>query len=492
MRGGKTVLKYNRKDFKMYRTTLLLASLSLLTACGGDSTSTSTGTGTNTLSLMAKYRDACGNETAASDAALLIHNSDYSNKEIIYADVNGKLTYQAENSSQTISIVMRGADEVSGVKPVILTTFMDYPMKDIGNYYHHTNKTDDCDCQNFALNVNVPARVNDRASGRISGVEATGQISNNIGSTFFDNLFACKAPSDQWPSVSAMMNFTNPDESFGVFISDISNSVEVTAELEGIAVDITTNDDDAYRRVSTVIDGKPYFDNFAFNTTGNVYAFPSSLVDQYAVSSYNVELPYMPGADEGFFLTMSTENTSELNKTFDLPLPTIEYSQMFDILVNDSGQYNLSQTNMDSINIGIKAFKGNELMLAWNLYAPTSGQVPAIENIDITAFISDNILDASVTKIKTSALVAGFSDINGYQDFINNMAVNTSINPIQSTWPRSEVAFLDITITDVSLSSSTSPINISKIIKKHISTKGTNKASSNVMSKQVTDIYNIF
>ncbi len=477
----------------MYRTTLLLASLSLLTACGGSSSSTGTNTDTenNTLSLMAKYRDACGNETSASDAALLIHNSDYSNKEIIYADVNGKLTYQAEDSSQTISIVMRGPDEVSGVKPVILTTFMDYPMKDIGNYYHETKTTDACDCQNFALNVSVPARVNDIASGRISGVENTGQISNNIGSTFFDNLVSCKAPSDQWPLLSAMMSFTNPDESFGAFISDISNSVEVTAELEGIAVDIITNGYFVNKEVTTVINGKPYFRNYTSYTPNNVYGFASSDLDHYTVSSYNVEL----ANDEILFFKKSMVHTKNINKTFDLPLPEIDYFVMAEIFLSADSQYDLSQTNMDFINIGIKSFKNDELILDWNFIAPTLGQVPAI---DVTAFISDNTWDASVYRADFLAVVTGYSGINGYQDFINNISENTSenatldkwvtsdggINGYQDSihnlsdntsenatldkWSRSEFALFQMAIPDVSLSGSTSPINISKIIKKHV------------------------
>ncbi len=135
----------------MHRQSLSLILISILAGCGGGSSaenpSTSndiTKTALNTLSISAKYKDSCGNETVADDAALLIHNSDYSNKEIIYADNSGKITYQTENPNQTISIVMRGSDEINGVKPVFLTTFIDHPVIDIGDYFHYSNSAESC------------------------------------------------------------------------------------------------------------------------------------------------------------------------------------------------------------------------------------------------------------------------------------------------------------------------------------------------------------
>ncbi|MCP4987026.1 MAG: hypothetical protein GY928_13545 [Colwellia sp.] len=486
----------------MYRTALILISASLLSACGGSSSGDSSNTSADnqsktklkTLSMVAIYKDACGNETFANDAALLIHNSDYSNKDIIYADANGKLSYQTESATQTISILMRNKNEVDGVKPVILTTYMDYPVKDIGNYYHNTYAKDACDCQNFTLNVNVPARANDWAEGKLSGAENQGWVSSNQGSAQFNDLSVCRTPEQTWPLLSSTINFTDPDEAFGVLIADVSDTTEVDATLAGTIVDIATNSDLAYKRISTVINGERHFNNsISSYSTNNLYAFTSTPADYYTVSAYTFDNIYeFPNVDEAILIVESGEHTEDLSKTFDLTLPAVDYTKMFDILLSDTGQYDLSDTaNMDYINVNISANKDFQSMLTWTITAPTSGLVPKIENIDISAFVSEDILNTSVNNINTSISMEGLSGINGYKDYTDNVSERTVENYTQEKWSKSEWVFFRLTIKDVAFDSSTSPFNLSNAVKSHISDTGTHKISHKKISKKTDDVANL-
>jgi hypothetical protein len=485
----------------MYRTALLLVSASFLSACGGEGDSgnpstTSPHNQLKTLSMVAIYKDSCGNETLASDAALLIHNSDYSNKEIIYADANGKLTYQTESTTQTVSIIMRNKDEVDGVKPVILTTYVDYPVKDMGKYSHYTYATDACDCQNFTLNVNVPARANDWTDGGLSGAENNGQLVNNQGSAKFNDLSVCKAPGQAWPLLSANISFTYPGESFGALIADISNTTEVDAMLAGTLVDIVSENNatfsDVTHQVSTVINGKRHFNNYAFRPSDNVYAFTDTSADYYSVSAYTYDFLYeFPNVDEALLFTYSTEHTKELNKTFDFPLPAIDYTKMFDVLLSESGQYDLSEvSNMDYITVNISADKDFKSMLNWYIIAPISGSVPKIENIDISAFISDSVLNNSVNTIEASISMSGFDGINGYQDYMNNLLDRKVESDVQDKWSRSEWAFFEMTIRDVALGNSTSPFSLSKATNIHrMPVKKLNKTADEVSNIISTHLF---
>ncbi len=468
----------------------------MLAGCGGGSSTDSPENPTppngnnqttlNTLSISAKYKDSCGNETAAGDAALLVHNNDYSNKEIIYADSNGNITYETENANQTISIVMRGSDEINGVKPVFLATYVDHPVSDMGDYFHYSDSTEACQCQYFDLNVSVPARANDFGNGRISGVEDDGHINNNYGYTSFVGLESCKSATGEWPLVSPLITYSNPEQSFAALVSDISTTTDVNAEIAGVAVDITTNDFGASKQVSTVIDGDFHFRNYAFDQASNVYGYETDSVEHYSVSAYKFETIYeIPNVDDAFLWIASREYSTELNKSFDLPLPIMDYTTLFNILVSDSGQYDLSNTsNMDYLSIGIEASSNNYTMLDWYIYAPTSGQVPSIENMDFSAFVSDDILDASIDSIEMSVSARGYDGINGYQDFLNSRAEMTTDNLTNEKWSKSEFVYFEITTSNFDITNSTRAESNSKVNKASAQKKVANEIFNKLLNKE--------
>lgn len=456
----------------MYCKFLSVFLVSLLVSCGGSSDSSdsisssddSNSTTANTLSIMAKYKDSCGNETAATDAALLIHNSDYSNKEIVFADANGLLTYITDNTNETVSIVMRDEDEVNGIKPIYLTTFIDQPVINMGNHYQYTNNIYACQCDLFDLVVNIPDRTNDVGQGSISGMYIDGNVDNIEGTTNFSGLLACKKTAGSWPLISSFIGYTNPDEGFAAIIPDISTMPISSANLEGMAVSITSNDK-ATTQVSTVIDGKYHLSNYGFELSDNVYGFSTDSVDFYSVSAYRFESLYdLLNVDDAYFFTVSSENDSNLNKTFDLQLPEIDYLVLFDILMSDSGEYNLSYLpNMDYLSVGIQATYDYQTVLSWDLIAPMSGKVPNIEAIDLTAFISEDILDTSVDTIEMNISVLGYDGIDGYQDFMKSKLELTSENRNLDKWAKYDSIIFEMTSRDVAGVSSPTVQKVNKV-----------------------------
>lgn len=465
----------------MYLKTISLISIcSLITACGGGGSSSTTSDNTNsdsntsnTLSLVVKYKDACGNEVLASDAALLIHNDDYSNKEIINADQNGKLTYQAANTQQTISIVIPGQNKVGNITPINIATFIDYPVKDMGEFIDYTYETDACSCQTFNLQVNTPARANDIGQGRIFGIEGAANISSYRGQNHFDDFMVCKKQTDAWPLVSTVINFDSPSESFAAYIPDIANTTVVDAENQGKVVDITTNDYSANKQVTTVINELNSLRSYTFDSSKNVYAFEHGDVAYYDVSAYKVEFMHQfPDVDEALFIKSSTNNTTDINKSFDLPLPTIAADKLLDILVSDSGHYDLSQTaSLDYMAVGLNALSAGEDILNWTVIAPASGQVPQIENIDISSFISDSALESATDEIELTAVTKSLSGIDGYQDYLVNRAALPRLEFTQEKAKASESAFLSITLNNASLEGLSNLTSSSEKIKALVSNR---------------------
>jgi hypothetical protein len=401
---------------------------------------------------MAKYKDRCGYETVATDSALLIHNSDYSNKEIIYADANGLLTYTTDNANETLSILMREEYEVNGIKPIHLTTFIDQPITNMGNHYQYTDSMGGCQCQSFDVKVNVPSRINDIGSGIISGKVSDANIDNNSGYTNFADVLACKDLTGAWPLISTVISYSNPEQAFAALIPDIGVTSETDADLEGTVININTNGAEATTQVSTVIDGKYSLRNYAFNSFDNVYGFDAGSVDFYSVSAYQFESLYdLPNVDDAYFFTVSSENDSSLNRTFDLILPEIDHLVFFDILMSDSGEYDLSYIpNMDYFSVGIQATYDYQTVLSWELIAPMSGKVPSIENIDLSAFISKEVLDASVDTIEMNISVQGYDGIDGYQDFMNSKLEITSEISGLGKWSNYDSMLFEVTSNNFS------------------------------------------
>lgn len=440
----------------MNRSIIATALLLTLSACGGSGGSSKTTTPSptvpNTITVKAVYTDECGNETSATDAKLIIHNNDFSNKEIVSADANGIMTYSSSNASETVSIVTRGGIDVDGVMPINLTSYIDHPVVDMGTIETRTYDTSQCSCQQSDLIVSTPSRPLDIGNLNTS-IYYYNTINNSVGSSQALGLRQCFQVDESVKLMSAQMKYSAPDELYGVLIPDFTQVSSVDAVIQGQPVNINT--DSSSRRVAAFIDGAYHLINSTRSIDENVYSYQFENTGFYVVDAYDFNfLDDIPNVNEAYTYTLSRQRSTNINQTFDLPKYTIDYNELFEILTSESGSYSLSNTtDFDFINLAMlgRGYGGN--MLDWYIYAPTSGRVPNLDNLDLSVFISNEDLTPRIDTLTMEIFATGYKGINNYTDYLNSIIDIEPEDFIQSKWQQYNYALFSMTMEAEGLSS---------------------------------------
>ncbi|WP_105199223.1 hypothetical protein [Pseudoalteromonas sp. T1lg10] len=190
------------------------------------------------------YRDACGNETPDRDAALIIHNADYSNKATVYADDNGVISYPTTKDHETFSLVRLVQEKIDGITPVDLLTFVDHPVIDLGKNALQTDDTSACECRTSNVQVAIPARVNSYVESSMLYGAMFDTYQKGVGSVTYQAVVQCKqSGSEQWPQLSVINQFSSPEQAYGALFADLNDggTTEVAAELVGTPVVINSD-----------------------------------------------------------------------------------------------------------------------------------------------------------------------------------------------------------------------------------------------------------
>lgn len=467
----------------MNRNIIYATLVVLLAACGGSSENSDTevtqkdNTSNNTprasISVKALNVDACGNTSIATDAALIIHNNDYSNKEVILADANGSMSYETDNNTETISVLLRGVDEVSGVKPFDIRTYIDHPIIDLGTVYTSSGDTSLCNCFQNTLSVNVPDRPADTGDAELFGAQRHSNILNYVGYSEIEGIEQCSKVGEQPPLVTTIIDFINPAESYAAVIENIQQASSVSAELWGQPVNIVSPD--SYRQVSAFIDDNHHLISFAFDASSNVYSYPVEQAEFYSIAAYSFEDIYeIPDIDRAYILRYSNIATTNINQTFDLPLLPINYVELLEVLTSETGSYAISYAGeLDFMNVSIIASSYMGSILDWYIYAPTSGQVPNIENLDLSAFISDVDLDANIDTLSIAVGARDYIGISDYDDFLRSKVTRDAGDFANDKWSKMDWANFRVTMSGVGISSMAKalPVRLANIDKKRENTK---------------------
>lgn len=465
-------------------TTALLLTLSACGGSGGSSSSDNQSSNNTTppqqsaITIQAVYIDACGNETNATDAALLIHNSDYSNKQIVNANVSGEMSYLSDNATETISIVMRGSELVDGVKPIELTTYVDHPVIDMGVIYINTNDKSQCSCEVVDLRVNVPARPNDLGSPYIDGEEQFQDVYGAQGYAQYTGIERCSSPGTSKSPLSVHVDYFGPEESFANYINETPLPSEIDTVVLGTPASVLSPN--ANRQISAFIDGEYHFRSYAYDDITNIYSYPFEGIEFYSVDAYSFEDLYgIPNVDSAYLFSLKSENTRNINQTFDLPMVSVDYAELLAILVSDSGEYDFSSSNaFDYMTVSVTASGYAGDILDWYMYAPTSGMVPKIENIDLSQFMSDSEFEARAERLNMSVGARGYQGITSYSDFLQSKVNRKQEDFIQDKWAKSDRVNFRIFMSGVQLS------NIANVLS---AKSQTTNAASNVLTRAKND-----
>lgn len=446
----------------MHRNIITTSIMLVLTACGGSggsSSSSNQSSNGNTpapkpgITVKAVYVDACGNETNATDSALLIHNSDYSNKQVIKANSAGEMSYSSDNATETVSLVMRGALQVDGIKPIALTTYINQPVIDMGKIIYRTSDKSACNCQQANLTVNVPSRASDIGNAEFDGQVNQPSVSNQRGfSTAFD-VEQCAKVGGEMPLITSHIDFNSPNESFAALFPNISEKDSAEAVIQGTPVNIISAD--STRQVAAFIGDDYYLRSFAFRESDSVYSYPVDQIEFYSIDAYNFEhLDYIPDVDSAYMLTAASTKTSNINQTFDLPRVSMDYTELLSILVSDTGSYSLPNSGMfDYMTVSLIGSNPSGEILDWYMYAPTSGNVPKIENIDLSEFISDSDLSARVENLSMGVGARGYDGISSYDDFLRSKVDRKLQDFSQEKWANADLVSFRMSMSAIGLSS---------------------------------------
>ncbi len=454
----------------MNRNAITTALILTLSACGGSggSSSSSNSSSNNTqspaITVSAVYIDACGNESGATDAALIIHNSDYSNKQVIKADTAGKMSYSSNNATETVSLVMRGEFQVDGIKPIALTTYINQPVIDMGKITYRTSDKSACNCQQANLTVNVPSRAADIGNAEFDGQVNQPSVSNHQGFSTAYEVEQCAKVGGEMPLISSHIDFNSPNESFAALFPNINQKDSAEAVIQGSPVNIISAD--STRQVAAFIDGDYHLRNFAFRESDSVYSYPIDQIEFYSLDAYNFEdLDYIPNVDSAYMLTAASTRTSNINQTFDLPRVSMDYTELLSILVSDTGSYSLSNSStFDYMTVSLTGSNPSGAILDWYMYAPTSGNVPKIENIDLSEFISDSDLSARVENLSMGVGARGYDGISSYDDFLRSKVDRKLQDFSQEKWANADLVSFRMRTSVIGMSSIASSITNSMAV----------------------------
>lgn len=438
-----------------------------ISACGGgssDSHSSSIPMPTpplqSTLTIKTAYLDPCGNESVMSDSALLIHNSDYSNKQIIFANANGEMNYTSNNNHETISILSRYGDDVNGLKPISLKTYINHPMIDMGTIYFRTQNTSQCACQTNDIRVTTPSRLNEIGEVSFNGMFSIRKTENNQDYSIGYDIKDCFNVNTEPSLISIMMSFQDPKENYATLISGINHdNVETT--ILGQPINVTTNVSN--KLAMAFIKDQYHFLN-ASTTPNDIFSFSFDEIDFYSISTRFWEPLYdIPDVDYASFYQASYYRTTNINQVFDLPLIDVNYIDLFSVLTSETGVYNLPEEyDYDYISIWFSASKNNIEFLEWNIIAPENGDVPQIENLDLSEFIEEQDLDSRIDTIYYDLSAGGYTGINGYNDMLLNLPSKKIEHSADEKWNKWNFSSFGMQISDIDFSDGTDgyPSNI--------------------------------
>ena len=455
----------------MLKISALMGFRLVVMGCGGGSSgggvagnsggNTSGGSAQQTLSAKLQYKDRCGTITPASDAALIIHNTDLSNDKVIFANANGEVSYQTSASTTTFSTIMYDKNLVANTHPLSMQTFIDHPIINVGEITLNTQDDSTCICQTSELKVTLPDPSASVQTATLRGARSYSSGIKQMGSVTFANVEYCKNSEGQWPLISVFAN-TFQNEAFGAMVKNIAEVTEVNATLQGIPV--LVDSDTTYRQASTVVNGQYYFRNNVSNFPDDVYGFEADDVDFYLIDAYDFEDIYgVEGVDSAYVLTVSSVSTNDLSQSYYLSKPYVDYTELTKIL-DAPGSYAIEANyGYDYVFVNLNANSSGKALFSWQLTAPLSGNALDFDKINIDQFMNESVLDAYVDNTEIDLGVSGYEGIDNYQEYLNKIVDKKPSDGSSPLWSKSADLILHISLSGSALSGLNSAMSINNV-----------------------------
>jgi hypothetical protein len=186
-----------------------------------------------------------------------------------------------------------------------------------------------------------------------------------------------------------------------------------------------------------------------------LFGFDTEQTEFYRVEGYDFfDIYDLPDVDSAYLFTLNSNYTNDLNQTFNVTLPVIDYTRLFDIILSENGRYDLSDIQgLDYITTSVIGYDNFQEVFDWYLIAPVSGNVPQVDNIDISEFISDSALENSINSMIITAGAQNFEGINGYQDYQTKVIGRELSDFVKPEWNEEQFMSFDIQTSNVEFTS---------------------------------------
>lgn len=407
----------------------------LLSACGGgsdDSGSTPTPNGpTETFTYTAVNVNTCGIETPQTDAVLLVHNDDFSTRQVIEANSNGELRVTVEQGQNVTLSFFTASYSSNNVGQVNINTYIDAAPASIRQTFSSfTPGNDGCECTDVTVNISnaiLPERHDSVILNQAlldtnwSDETLSGQYTTSV----------CRAPGESWPALSASTYFGAPDEYYTGILSDYSVNELIGFPVENLAerVDIIPGPlsypgiNQVISTSAAIVDNNAIFSEYRnIADAGTANFFTDEEIDVHAFASI-VDAGDIAVADPDIG-SMRVRSYSRRYVT-DLPSQPIDFNHIDYSIVDaeldrsaelDTFDFSAAGADLVVVSTSLTDINGSTV-LTWSIVTPAQGDFTALDEIELEdanhPLLNNQSIELS-DEVYMDFLIYRFDELNSY------------------------------------------------------------------------------
>lgn len=240
------------------RLITLLGGTLLFTACGGGSGNdadtdggggTEPGNSTVTLTADIVQQTLCRTELPATNAELVVYDSNWAIQSRHTPDTQGKITATIP-ATQFVNIAVITKEETSAGSQIYVQSRAQHPIGDLGKFIASTTSTQGCECQTKDVQV---SSADDFSFARTTLVGTTSPVTFQRLSPFsgyFEDAQICRTTAGVWPTLTVFTAYQT--EMTAGTLSDYNINAELDVQLDQFATYHPVNVDENFNNVRII------------------------------------------------------------------------------------------------------------------------------------------------------------------------------------------------------------------------------------------------
>lgn len=404
----------------------LLSSTILFTACGGGGgDGGGTGGGNNTVTLTADIvqQSLCRTEIPATNAELVVYDSNWAIKSRHTPDAQGKITATIP-ATQSANIAFITRTETTSGTQIYAESRAQHPVGDLGKFTALGSSTQGCECQTKDVRVSSAQGFSiDRMTlaGATSPV-AFRQLSSYDG--VFRNAEICRTSGGAWPALTVLNSASTELAAGSLTNYNINTDLEI--QLDQFATLYPANVDINFNNVRVIheIDGTMLSTPIDQGSTEFPVLTGLDNLTRAHLSGTNFQRVTEDGQSVNIFVSrrkavnLTNPGTTSIDQPDVTPLEGMALA--FDnFITSDSNNYSIPNANqyaMFSLYAEVSLMDGTEYSEAF--YGPMQGKYP--ENILPADYNMEERLEM-VSDLYIQLSLSKYASETNYQSALRNL-----------------------------------------------------------------------